>query len=56
VFVGDIVNNSGTAGPLYQLQLVVYGSSAGEFKIRILNNSNSTITQSVSYNIMCIGQ
>ena len=56
VFVGDIVSNSGTAGPLYQLQLVAYGSTTGSFKIRILNTSDVTISQSINWNIMCIGK
>ena len=35
VFVGDIVTTGGTAGPLWQLQLVAYGSTTTGFKIRI---------------------
>ena len=61
IFTGDIVSNAGapgsaTPGPLYQLQLVTYGSATGNFKIRILNNSNSTISQTITWNVMCIGQ
>jgi hypothetical protein len=56
VFVGDMINPVTSEGPLYQLQLIVYGSTASGFKIRILNNSNYTISQSCGWNVMCIGQ
>ena len=56
VFVGDIVSATAITGPLYQLQLVVYGSTATGFKIRILNNSNSTISQTIGWNVMCSGE
>ena len=59
VFIGDITANAGvgaTPGPLYQLQLVPYGATATSFKIRVLNTSNSTISQSITWNIMCIGR
>jgi len=55
VFVGDIVSNGGTTGPLYQLQLVIYNVTASGCKCRILNTSNSTINQDITWNIMCIG-
>ena len=55
VFVGDIVSNGGTTGPLYQLQLVIYNVTSSGCKCRILNTSNSTINQNITWNIMCIG-
>ena len=55
VFVGDITSTGGTAGPLFQLQLVTYGANTNSFKIRILNNSNFVISQSITWNIMCVG-
>lgn len=56
VFVGDITVNGGTAGPLYQLQMITYGSTTGSFKIRLLNTSDFPITQNITWNIMCIGR
>ncbi len=56
VFIGDITANTATAGPLYQLQLIPYGSTTNSFKIRILNTSGVTISQSITWNIMCIGR
>ena len=56
VFIGDITANTATAGPLYQLQLVPYGATTGSFKIRILNTSEVTVNQSITWNIMCIGR
>jgi hypothetical protein len=60
VFVGDIVANAAEAGqaspgPLHQLQLITYGSTTGQFNIRILNTSNVAISQTITWNIMCIG-
>lgn len=55
VYVGNITSNGGTIGPLYQLQLVIYDVTATGCKARILNTSNATITQSITWNIMCIG-
>lgn len=55
VYVGNIVSNGGTAGPLYQLQLVIYDVTPTSCKCRLLNTSNSTISQSITWNIMCVG-
>jgi hypothetical protein len=55
VYVGNIVSNGGTAGPLYQLQLVIYDVTATSCKCRLLNTSNSAISQDITWNIMCIG-
>jgi hypothetical protein len=55
VFVGDIVTTGGTAGPLYQLQLIIYDVTATGCHCRLLNTSNSTITQNCTWNITCIG-
>ncbi|MFZ1799878.1 MAG: hypothetical protein WAU24_08435 [Chitinophagaceae bacterium] len=55
VFVGNITSNGGTAGPLYQLQLVVYDVTVSSCKVRILNASNAVITQNITWNIMCVG-
>jgi hypothetical protein len=55
VYVGNIVSNGGTAGPLYQLQLIIYDVTATGCKCRLLNTSNSTISQSVTWNVMCMG-
>jgi hypothetical protein len=59
VFVGDQTDNAGeaghTAGPLHVLQLQTYGSTTGQFNIRILNTSESTVSQTVTWNVMCIG-
>ncbi|WP_153801247.1 hypothetical protein [Foetidibacter luteolus] len=55
VFVGNIVSNGGTAGPLYQLQLIIYDVTPSGCKCRLLNTSNSTISQNITWNIMCMG-
>ncbi len=55
VYVGDIVSNGGSAGPLYQLQLIIYDVTATNCHCRILNTSNSAITQTITWNIMCMG-
>ncbi|MEO8116371.1 MAG: hypothetical protein ABI653_01905 [Bacteroidota bacterium] len=55
VYVGNITSNGGTTGPLYQLQLVIYDVTATSCHARILNTSNSTINQTITWNIMCIG-
>ncbi len=55
VYVGNITSNGGTTGPLYQLQLVIYDVTASGCKARLLNTSNATINQSITWNIMCIG-
>ncbi|HEX5152055.1 MAG TPA: hypothetical protein VFW07_11460 [Parafilimonas sp.] len=55
VYVGSIVSNGGSAGPLYQLQLVIYNVTATNCKCRLLNTSNSTISQDITWNIMCLG-
>jgi hypothetical protein len=55
VYVGNIVSNGGTAGPLHQLQLVIYDVTPTGCKCRLLNTSNSTITQSITWNILCLG-
>ena len=55
VFVADIVSNGGTAGPLYQLQLVIYDVTATNCKARLLNTSNATISQTITWNIVCMG-
>jgi hypothetical protein len=55
VYVGNIVSNGGSAGPLYQLQLIIYDVTATSCKCRLLNTSNSTISQSITWNIMCLG-
>jgi hypothetical protein len=55
VYVGNIVSNGGTAGPLYQLQLIIYNVTPTSCKCRLLNTSNSTISQSITWNIMAVG-
>lgn len=55
VYVGNIVSNGGTKGPLYQLQLIIYDVTPTSCKCRLLNTSNSTISQSITWNIMCLG-
>jgi len=55
VYVGDIVTTGGTAGPLYQLQLIIYDVTATGCKCRLLNTSNSPITQNCTWNIVCFG-
>lgn len=55
VYVGNITSNGGTAGPLYQLQLIIYNVTPTGCKCRLLNTSNSTISQNVTWNIMCMG-
>jgi len=55
VYVGNIVSNSGSGGPLHQLQLIIYDVTATNCKCRLLNTSNATISQSVTWNIMCMG-
>lgn len=55
VYVGNITSNGGTTGPLYQLQLVIYDVTATSCHARILNTSNSTINQTIEWNIMCVG-
>ncbi|MFT3978898.1 MAG: hypothetical protein QM687_00420 [Ferruginibacter sp.] len=55
VYVGNIVSNGGTAGPLYQLQLIIYDVTASGCKCRLLNTSNSAISQSITWNIVCMG-
>ena len=55
VFVGNITSNGGTTGPLYQLQLVIYDVTASSCHCRLLNTSNATINQSITWNIMCMG-
>lgn len=55
VYAGNITTTGGTTGPLYQLQLVIYDVTPTSCHVRILNNSNSTINQSCTWNIMCMG-
>ncbi|MES2649964.1 MAG: hypothetical protein V4717_24015 [Bacteroidota bacterium] len=55
VYVGNIVTTGGTAGPLYQLELVIYDVTATGCKCRLRNVSNFTITQNCTWNIVCIG-
>lgn len=60
VFVGEQTANAvevgqPNPGPLHQLVLQTYNSTTGSFKIRILNTSNQAISQTVTWNIMCIG-
>ncbi len=55
VFVGNITSNGGTTGPLYQLQLVIYDVTATSCHCRILNTSDATINQGITWNIMCMG-
>jgi len=55
VFVGNITSNGGTTGPLYQLQLVIYDVTASGCHARLLNTSNAVINQSITWNIMCVG-
>jgi hypothetical protein len=55
VYVGNIVTTGGTAGPLYQLQLVIYDVTATQCHYRLLNTSNSAVTQNCTWNIVCMG-
>lgn len=55
VIVGDIVSNGGTAGQLFALDLKVYNVTANSCKVRLINNGNAPITQSITWNIVCIG-
>lgn len=55
VYTGNIVITGGTTGQLYTCELVIYEVTAGGCKCRIKNNSNTTINQEFTWNIMCIG-
>ena len=52
VYVGDVVSYTGNM-PLYQL--IIYNVTASGCKCRLLNISNSTVSQSITWNIMCVG-
>ncbi len=55
VIVGDIVSNGGTAGQLYALELKVYAVTANSCKVRLMNTGNIPVTQSITWNIVCVG-
>jgi hypothetical protein len=52
VYVGNVVSYTGTS-PL--LQLIIYNVTATGCKCRLLNTSNSAVTQTITWNIMCMG-
>lgn len=56
VYAGNIVVTGGTGGQLYDLFLQIYDVGLTNFKIRIVNLGTTTITQTITWNIMCIGE
>ncbi len=55
VMVGNILLNGGTTGQLYKMILQIYYVDKDLCKGVIINTSNSTINQQVTWNIVCIG-
>ncbi|MBC7937661.1 MAG: hypothetical protein H7Y86_20115 [Rhizobacter sp.] len=55
IIVGNLVSSSGSAGVLYKCELVVYDVTATSAKARVSNTSSTTITQSSTWNVVCIG-
>jgi hypothetical protein len=53
VYVGNIVSSSSSSGLF--LQLVIYDVTATNCKCRIFNNSNSAVTSTITWNIVCMG-
>ena len=55
VYAADIVTTGGTTGQLYRCHLVIYNVTANSCKCRIINTSNTSISQNFTWNIVCIG-
>ena len=55
VYVADIVQSTPTLGAANTLQLVIYDVTATSCKCRLLNTSNSTVSQDCTWNIVAIG-
>lgn len=59
VFVGDIDVTGGTVGQLYMVQLQLYGcatvSGTTTCKARLINNSESSVNYSITWNCIAIG-
>lgn len=59
VFVGDIDVTGGTSGQLYMVQLQLYGCTTTggvtTCKARLINNSASSISYSITWNCLAIG-
>jgi hypothetical protein len=55
VFVGDIDLTGGSAGELYRVQLIVYGCTTNNCKVRLVNTSPNPVNYDIYYNMVAIG-